>query len=292
MRCGAVVCFALMTASLKLASEDGVVAAEMLFYRSVFGMPLVLGWIMLGPGLGALRTKRPLAHLGRSALGITGILLNFQALILLPLADLTTISFTAPIFATLLSLLLLREQVGHHRLLAIVAGFVGVVIVMRPGADSGAISHLGIAFALAGAVGTAGVTITLRQLGATENVAAIVFWFFTASAVVSGIAMIFVAQAHDPFTWAMLVAGGLSGGAAQLLMTASLRAAPVSVVSPFDYLQIIWAIALGWLIWSDAPSLNTALGALLIGGSGLYTAFREHRLRRRELAAMSTPPQL
>jgi drug/metabolite transporter (DMT)-like permease len=287
MRCGAVVCFALMSAFMKWASEDNVVAVEMLFYRSIFGLPVIVIWLASSTGLATIKTKRPKAHVIRSMIGISGILLNFQALIMLPLADAVTIGFTAPIFATILSAILLSEKVGPHRWAAVAVGFIGVAIVVRPGGGE-VLSHAGILIALAGAVGTAAVVVTLRQLGGTEHPGAIVFWFFTASATVSGVAMVFYGHGHAPQTYAILAGAGLTGAAAQLLMTMSLRVAPVSVVAPFDYTQIIWASLLSWAIWATVPTINTLVGATLISLSGIYTAWREHRLRRDQVAA--TPP--
>lgn len=287
LRCIAVACFAVMSAFMKWASEDHVVAIEMLFYRSVFGLPVVVGWLAVGPGLSTIKTRRPKAHVIRSVIGISGILLNFQALILLPLADAITIGFSAPIFATILSGLLLREKIGPHRWAAVALGFVGVAVVVRPGGGE-VLSHAGILIALGGAVGTASVVVTLRQLGGTEHPGAIVFWFFTASAIVSGTGILFYGHAHTLPTYALLAGAGITGAVAQLLMTMSLRVAPVSVVAPFDYTQIIWTSLLSWSIWAIVPTINTLSGATLISLSGLYTAWREHRLRRELVAA--TPP--
>ena len=287
-------CFSIMSALLKLASTHGVVAPEMLFYRALFGLPVVIVWVMTSQGgLSALRTERPWAHLRRSAIGISGILCIFQALTLLPLADATTLGFTAPIFATILSAIVLHETVGKHRWLAVLIGFCGVAVVMRPGSHPGsehALPLLGIAIGLLGAVLQAGVTITLRQLKDTEHVAAIVFWFFVASLVIGGLLLPFVGQRHDAATLWLLVGGGVAGGLAQLTMTASLRAAPVAVVAPFDYLQIVGAVVFGWWLLSSPPSLNTLAGAALIASSGLYTVWREHRRRRDRLLQPSTPP--
>lgn len=288
-------CFSIMSGLFKLSASDGVVAPEMLFYRAVFGLPVVLAWVIWSQGgvvsgLKTLTTRRPLAHLGRCVLGVCGILCIFQTLTLLPLADATTLSFTAPIFATLLSWLLLKETVGPHRWAAVVVGFIGVAVVMRPGAGGHALPPLGLAFGLVAALLTAGVTITLRQLRGTEHVAAIVFWFFVASLVVGGGLMVFVGSVHTPLAFALLAGGGLAGGAAQLLMTASLQKAPVSVVAPFDYLQIVGAVAFGWGLMSAPPTLSTLVGAALIAGGGLYTAWREHVRRRRPSLVQGTPP--
>lgn len=287
LRIGSVVMFGIMQAAMKLAGEHGVIAIEMVFYRSIFGLPIVLAWLAIGPGFATIRPTRPRAHVWRSIIGLSGITLNFTALILLPLADATTIGFTAPIFATILSALLLHEHVGRHRWLAVAIGFLGVVVITRPGAASG-LPAIGILVALGGAVGTSAVTVTLRQLGSTETVGAIVFWFFVGCAIVGGIGTAIWGSGHDAATFGLLTIGAWAGAAAQLLMTASLRAAPVSTVAPFDYLQIIIAISLGWLIWATGPSLATLAGAAMIAGSGLYTAYREHRLRRDSVAA--TPP--
>ena len=286
MRSLAVLCFAVMSAVMKKVSEDGVFALEMLFYRSLFGLPVVLAWLIAGPGIGVIRTRRPGAHIFRSAIGITGILLTFGALIRLPLADAVTIGFSAPIFATIVSALLLHEKVGRHRWTAVLFGFLGVAMIVQPGGHS--LDHLGILMAIGGAIGTAGVTITIRQLGGTEHSGAIVFWFFICSGIVSGAGMLFVGQTHTQQTWMLLVLAGIFGAIAQVLMTMSLHAAPVSVVMPFDYLQIIWASIIGWLIWSVGPGIGTVAGMTLIVGSGLYTAWREHRIRRNQLPA--TPP--
>ena len=290
LRIGAAGCFSVMAAVLKLASLDGVVAPEMLFYRAFFGLPVVLIWVMTRQGgLSALSTRHPWAHVGRSALGIVSILCVFQTLTLLPLADATTLSFTAPIFATLLSFLILKEAVGARRWAAVAVGFIGVVIVMRPGAGDHAVPVEGIAFGLVAALLTAGVTVTLRQLRDTEHVAAIVFWFFVGSSTVGAILLPFVGHWHSPLTFALLVGSGLAGGLAQLYMTASLQKAPVAVVAPFDYLQIVGAIVFGWWLMSTTPTLSTLAGAALIASSGLYTAWREH-LRRCQALIQSTAP--
>jgi drug/metabolite transporter (DMT)-like permease len=268
-----------MGALLKLASMEGLNAPELVFYRSLFSLPVVLLWVLKRESLASLKPNRPLAHVWRSCLGLLSMGLTFQALILLPLADATAINFTAPIFATILSFLILREDVGLHRWSAVVLGFIGVLIVARPGGSS--LPILGIAIALVGAVGQAGVTTTLRHLQRSENIAAIVFWFAIAGIVVGGLLMPFFGRLHGLTALALVLAGGLAGGIGQLLMTSSLRA-PVSVVSPFDYLQIVAATIYGWLLFSDVPSLHTILGAALIAGSGIYTALREHRRRLRE----------
>jgi len=278
--------FSLMSACMKWASDlEPVVAGEMVFYRSLFGLPIVVIWIMSQrSGLDAIKTKRPMVHLWRCVLGVSGIFLIFEGLRHLSLADAITIGFTAPIFATLLSIVFLKEKVGKHRWTAIAVAFLGVLVVMRPGA-AGAPPLGGLLLSLGGAFVAASVTVTLRQLGKTESATSIVFWFFVACCVAGGTFTLLQGQNHGWKVMAVLAAGGLAGGVAQMLMTTSLRHAPVSVLAPLDYLQMVGAIALGWMLMSDVPTAATLCGALLIVASGLYTAWRE-RVLRREI----TPP--
>jgi len=153
-----------------------------------------------------------------------------------------------------------------------------VLIVMRP---SG--SHLpaaGLAFATLAALGTAGVTITIRQIGRTEATPTIVLWFTLFSIAATGLLLPWYGRWHDGQTWAILVALGLAGGMGQLFLTSALRFAPVAVVVPFDYTQLIWAVLLGWALWGTRPPVSTWAGAAVIVASGLYTIYREHKLGR------------
>jgi drug/metabolite transporter (DMT)-like permease len=281
-RIGSGLSFSTMGALFKLASADGFSAPELVFYRSLFSLPVVLFWVLQRESLAALRPNRPLAHVWRSGLGLLSMGLTFQALILLPLADATAINFTAPIFATILSFLILREDVRVYRWAAVVVGFIGVIVIARPGGST--LPAIGVLIALAAAIGQAGVTTTLRHLQRSESVVAIVFWFAVAGVIVGGLVLPFFAHARPVSAFALVVGGGLAGGIGQLLMTSSLRA-PVSVVSAFDYLQIVAATVYGWLLFSDVPKASTIFGAALIAISGLYTAWREHRRRVGRSAA-------
>lgn len=278
LRLGAATAFAFMAAMVKLGYEAGVTTPELAFYRFAFGLPPLLIWIAWSGNLGAWRTERPRAHLLRAVLGLTTMLLAFSALSYLPLAEAATISFAAPLFSVMLSALILKEAVGRHRWSAVAIGFAGVVIVMQPGASN--LPPVGLGIAVLAALGVACVTITIRQIGRTENTQTIVLWFSAVSMLLLGALMPFYARVHTGEVWAILVALGLFGGAGQLLLTASLRYAPVPVVVPFDYTQLIWAVLLGWLLWETHPPSTTWVGATVIVASGLYTVYREHRLGR------------
>ena len=283
MRVAAMTSFGLMAAMIKLGYEAGIGTSELIFYRFAFGLPPLLAWIALTRNFGAWRTQRPLAHLTRAALGLVSMTLAFSALAFLPLAEATTISFVAPLFSVMLSALILAEPVGRHRWSAVLVGFAGVLIVMRPGGSE--LPPLGLALALMAALGVAAVTITIRQIGKTESTPTIVLWFTATSMILWGLAMPFYAEGHDRWEWLILAAVGLSGGAGQLFLTSSLRFAPVPVVVPFDYTQLIWAVLLGWAIWDTHPPSTTWAGATVIIASGLYTIYREHRLGREKAPA-------
>jgi drug/metabolite transporter (DMT)-like permease len=282
LRVGATSCFGLMAAMIKLAHDAGANTAELVFYRSLVGMVPLLAWIGWTRNAGAWRTSRPGAHLWRATIGLSSMAFGFTALAYLPLAEATTIGFAAPLFAVILSALILGELVGPHRWGAVAIGFVGVLIVMQP--DSGRLPGFGLTMALLSALCVAGATITIRQIGKTEATQTIVLWFTGMSILVSGLFMPVYGQRHDASILVTLVAIGLIGGVGQLLHTAALRMAPVSVVAPFDYFQLLWAVTLGWLIWDTHPPGTTWAGAAVIIASGLYTLYREHRLGREETA--------
>jgi drug/metabolite transporter (DMT)-like permease len=289
LRLTAIVCLSVMFITVRLVSERGVHVVESLFYRQALALPMILAWVAMAGGLRTVRTGRIRTHASRTMLGMIGMLLNFLSYIMLPPAEAATIGFTMPIFGTILSALILREATGAHRWGAVLIGFVGVLVMIRP--DAAHFPVQGVVVSIAAALVTASVSLVLRELGRTEPAGVIVFWFTTLSMVPLGIAMLFVAQAHDPVTWAMLLTIGLFGGIAQLCLTAALRWGPVSVVLPMDYSAIIWTTLLAVAIGEDWPMATTWIGATLIIASGLYIAWREHVRARRPIVSLEVPPQ-
>jgi drug/metabolite transporter (DMT)-like permease len=278
---------ALMFAGVKWVGEHGAAVVETLFYRQIGSVVCAAGWVALGPGFGSLRTKRFGAHAMRMAIGVVAMLLNFLMVTLLPLAEATAIGFSVPVFATLLAAVVLREPTGRWRWGAVIAGFVGVLVIIQPG--SGHISTYSGLVALGAVISTACATIAIRHLGATEAVATTVFWFGLTSLVPLGLAMPFVAHAHDSATVGPIVALSLAGGVAQLALTGALRLAPVSLVMPMDYSALLWAGLLGLLLFDQAPSGWTWLGAPIVIGAGLVILWREHQLRIAGTAVAAVP---
>jgi len=261
----------------KILVERGANLPEIVFYRQLFAFPIAAVGAFATVGL-AVMPRAPLrTHVTRTGLGMTGMVFNYGAVALLPLAEATSIGFTMPIFATILSALLLRERTGVHRWSAVALGFAGVVIMAHP--ESANFASWGLIVALSGALITALVAIVLRDLGRIDEAPVIVFWFTLLSLPPLGLLMLWFGQAHDPLDWLLLLGLGVSGGVAQLLMTASLKWGPVSIVIPMDYSQMIWATWAGWLFWASWPLPSTWVGAALIAVSGLYIAWRE-RVRR------------
>lgn len=274
---------ALMFALVKLAATRGVHVVESLFYRQIGSALCAIGLVAAGPGFASLRTRRVGAHVGRMALGVSAMGLNFLAVALLPLAEATAIGFTVPIFSTVLAAIMLGEPTGKWRWGAVAAGFVGVLLIVQPG--SGEVPLVGASVALVAALLTAAVTIVIRRLGATERASTTVFWFAASSLVPLGMLMLYFGQTHDAGTWLILAGMALAGGLAQLTLTGALRLAPVALVMPMDYTSLLWATLLGMWLFAELPTSWTWVGAPVIIVSGLVIVWREHRLARR--AALS-----
>jgi drug/metabolite transporter (DMT)-like permease len=271
-----------MYAVVKLIDAADVHIVESLFWRQAVILPLLVGWALTHGGLATFRTDRPAIHARRAMMGLTGMVFNFGGMIYLPMAEATTINLSVPIFAVIFAALFLGEPTGWQRWSAVIIGFLGVLVVLNPttvvasgfSGDHG----LGTLIALGGAIMTALVTIQVRDLGRTESAMAIVFWFSLISLVPLGIALPFVVTAHSPGVWALLIGLGLLGAVAQMALTGALRLAPVAVVTPMDYSSLLWSIVCGWWIFGTLPADTTWVGAPLIIASGLFIAWREHRL--------------
>jgi drug/metabolite transporter (DMT)-like permease len=276
LRVIAMAVMAVMSALVKWCGAHGVPVFQIIFFRNAFAfIPLgIYIWRTTGPRV--VLTRRPLGHLARSAIGISAMIASFSALQFLPLTAATAFSFASPLFMTMLSALLLGEKVGPHRWGAVVVGFIGVLIMIRP--DPHHLQLVGAGLALWGAFAAAGAMVTIREIGKTERGATIVFYFTLAGALVGLASAPFGWLALSPAMFALLVLTGLLGGVGQLLLTAALRVAPVGVVAPFDYIQLLWASMIGFLVWGETPAVMTLAGAVVVAASGGYILFRELRL--------------
>lgn len=279
LRVCAMACMAGLFGLVKVASERGVPIFETLFFRNAFAFIPIAIYIHRTTGFGVLRTSRPGGHAARALVGLTGMIGGFVAVSHLPLTEATALSFSAPLFMAALSVPLLKETVGPHRWAAVAVGFVGVLIMIRP--DPANLANVGVIFAMIGAVGSALAMITIRQISVTEPGPRIVFYFTVAGAVAGLASLPFGWVMPDAGTFALLALMGLLGGVGQLLLTEAIRVAPVAVVAPFDYTQLIWASLFAFLVWGELPRALTLVGAGVVAASGLYILYRE-TIRRGE----------
>ncbi|MGN6595534.1 DMT family transporter [Sphingopyxis terrae] len=282
LRLLAMLSLSLMFVLVKRIDAAGIHIVESLFWRQAIVLPMLVGWALTRGGLAIYRTRRIGTHARRAMMGLTGMALNFGGMIFLPMAEATTINLSVPIFAVIFAALFLGEPTGWQRWSAVLIGFLGVLLVLNPTTPiaQGFTGHhgLGTLIALGGAVMTALITIQVRDLARTESPMTIVFWFSLISMLPLGLALPFVMTAHGAGEWALLIGLGLLGAVVQLSLTGALRLAPVAVVTPMDYSSLLSSIACGWFFFGTLPAETTWVGAPLIVASGLFIAWREHRL--------------
>jgi drug/metabolite transporter (DMT)-like permease len=275
LRVAAMACMACLSALVKFTGAKGVPVFEIILFRNAFAfVPLGL-YVWRTTGLEVLKTEHPVGHLLRSIVGLTAMICGFSAVQHLPLTEATALQFTSPLFMTALSALLLAEPVGRHRWGAVAVGFLGVLVMARPA--PGQMNVVGVTFGILGALGAAGAMVTIRQMAATERGPTIVFYFTLAGTLLglAGSALHWVTP--DPATLALLVLAGLIGGVGQLLLTEAARNAPIGVIAPFDYSQLVWATLFGLFVWGDVPRPATLVGAVIVAASGAYIFRRELR---------------
>jgi len=275
--------FALATMGMlvKLAGERGAHLMELIFWRQLLTILLLGTGLALTGNLALLKTRRLPAHARRAASGLFGMVFTYGAVLLLPLAEATTLGFTAPVFAVLIAMALLGERIGPYRWGAVAMGFAGVIVVMQPfsGLHAG-VTLFGVAVGLVAPFMVAIISFQIQDLNTTENPWSIVFWFATLSLPVAAIALLFVSAAHDPLTWGLIFAMGIVGAAAQMLLTTSLRFGSAAVILLMDYTALLWASYYGYAVFDSAAPASLWLGAPLIIAAGLLIAWRERQLAR------------
>lgn len=269
--------FALAACCVK-ALEGGVPLAQVVLFRSLFALPVLLPLLKQAGGWPALATRNPMGHVWRTLFGLVGMGGAFYGYATMPLATVTALGFTMPLFLTLLAVPLLGERVGWRRGSAVVVGFLGVLLMVRPtGADAAEI--LPSLIVLVAALAWAMSMITIRRMGeAGESGVSIVLWFAIGSSLVSVLVSLPGWVWPTPWQWLLLLGIGIISAGAQLLMTDAYRSGEPTLVAPFEYSGIIWTTLLGALIWSEAPDGWDGLGILVLVASGLYIWWREVQL--------------
>jgi drug/metabolite transporter (DMT)-like permease len=269
---GAVALFALMDTGLKILSPH-YSPMQVAALRGLASLPLVFVWALADGGAAQLvRVRWPL-HLLRGVIAVIMIAAFAYALRLMPLAEAYTIFFVAPLMITALAAVLLGEHVGWRRWVAIGVGLCGVVIVLRP---SGAgMLTLGGAAMLVAALGYAISAIAVRVLGRTDSTQSMVFWMLAMLSLFATIAAWNEWKAIRPEDWWVLVGIGFTGAVGQFLVTYAFSATPASIVAPFEYTALAWAMMLDWLLWKTLPDAWMLAGAAVIVLAGLYLLRRE-----------------
>lgn len=261
-----------MDACAKLLGE-GYAISQIILARNGVGVVAVLVFVLAsGHGLGLLRAGRIGLLLLRILFSLIAGFLFFTSLRYLPLADAFAIAFTAPLFITALSVPLLGEQVGIRRWLAVTAGFFGVLIVIQPGMASFRPEAL---LPLGAALSYALTMLVSRKMTRDMTTSAIMFWSSLGAALAALVLMPSQWQTPTASDLGIFLFMGLIGTLGMALITQGYRFAPASVIAPFDYTALIWAVILGWLIWGDLPSADVWLGAAILITSGLYILHRE-----------------
>ncbi len=249
---------------------------EIVFFRSVFALVALLPMIMSHGGLLALKTTRPFGHVMRTVYGLIGMSTAFYGYVHLPLAMVTALGFAMPLFLTVLSVTLLKETVGWRRISAIVVGFGGMLVMVRPWNAAADASLWSALVVVVGVFFWAMAMITIRKMGASgERNVTIVIWFSIGGVVISGIWSAFEWVMPMGWEWAFLIATGLISALAQMLMTEAYRTGETTLVAPFEYGAILYTIAFGFLIWDEVPEIWHFIGIAVLVASGLYIWHRE-----------------
>jgi drug/metabolite transporter (DMT)-like permease len=274
--------FALMDTFLKLFSAH-YPALEVSALRGAASIPFVVLSVALTGRLRSLKPVRWRLHLLRGVLAIVMLTTFIYSVRVLPLADAYSVFLAAPLLVTAISVPVLGERVDARRWIAIGIGMLGVLIVLRP-AGTG-FATLGAVAAFVAAVCYALSAISVRVLTRTDSTAAMVFWFMLMLTIFGGILAapdwVPLRQEH----WPWLVAVGILGALGQHFITEAFRHAPASIVAPFEYTAILWALAIDWVIWRHAPSVVMLAGASIIISCGLFLILLERRTRAVSLAA-------
>ncbi len=276
MMCISTVFFSVMHVLVRYAAKE-VPPFQIAFLRNTFGVVVFLPLLVSG-GFGFLRTGRLGMHALRGLLNVVAMLMFFTSLSLTPVARVTALAFTAPLFTALLSVLFLGERFRARRWTALALGFAGMLIILRPGmipADLGSLLVVGSASLWAVTM------IVIKVLSRTESSFAITAYMNLFLALFSLGPALWVWVMPPPEMWVWLVAIGVIGTIAQLALSQALKETEPTAVLPFDFLKLIWTAILGFWVFGEVPDVLTWVGAAVVFGSGFYIAWREHEERRR-----------
>lgn len=273
---GSTLFFGLMAVAIRLASHS-LHTFEIAFFRNFFGLCATLP-LVLKHGPAFFRTTQLRRYGLRCVIGIVSMFAGFWAIGHLPLAQAVSLSYSTPLFVTVAAVWFLGEQVRARRWAAVIVGFIGVVIIVRPGTAS---FSAGTLIALSAAVLSGIVAIQIKQLSATEPADRIVLWTTLLWVPMSLGPALLVWEWPRGITWVWVVAAGVLGTGGHMLWTRALKLGDVSALTPISFMQLPVVAVAGWLLFDEALDRYTLLGALVIFGANAYIAHREAQLARR-----------
>jgi len=273
--------FSAMHGAIRHVANTGVHPFEIAFFRNLFSLLFVAPWFVRF-GLEPLRTSHFRMHALRTVFNVVAMLCFFYAIAITPLAQVTALNFTAPIFATVLAILILGEMVGMRRWSAIIIGFAGTLVILRPGFEA---ITLGQTLALASSLSWAVALVIIKSMSRTESSITIIAYMALLMLPLSLVpaAFVWTWPSVEQLLWMLAI--GLLGGGAQYLMTESLRQADTSVVMPIDFFKLIWVAALAYVAFGEVPDVWTWIGGFVIFTSTFYIAYREQQIARARAAA-------
>ena len=256
--------FAAMGTTIKIVSA-GLPTEMAVFFRNFFGLIVLLPWLWRG-GVRALATQHFNAHLMRSLAGVAAMYCFFYAIHRLPLSEAVLLNFTAPLFMPFVVLFWFKESVSRALWWAILVGFMGIILILKPGmAMFSPAALIGLASGALAALAVANI----RRLAETEPTTRIVFYFCIISTLVSAIPLLWSWQTPEPTLWVFMILSGMFATAGQLLLTRSYALASASFIGPFTYSAVVFATIIGWLLWDESPHALTLAGALLVCMAGI-----------------------
>lgn len=277
--------FTVMSAMIKAAGR--IPAGEAVFFRSVVTIPAMLVWFGLrGEVREALGTRNGWGHARRGIIGTIAMGLGFASLKFLPLPEVTALQFATPIFTLIFAAFMLGERFRLIRTAAVLAGLVGVVIILWPRLtiDGNRTELIGATLVLASAGCAALAQIFVKRMTGTEAPTAIVFYFAVTATTLSLLTLPFGWVVPQGIEWVWMIGAGVVGLGGQVLLTASYRHAEVSVLAPFTYVSMIWSLLFGWFLFAEAPTPQILGGAALVIASGVVIFLRERQLGLRRAA--------
>lgn len=273
---GAFFMFTVMNVFAKILSANHSVI-EIAFYRNLIAcMPFLFMVFVLGKRDILVIKSKPAAVGFRAVIGAVSLMTTFAAYALMPMAETTVLLFTSSLFIPVLGVIFLHETVGKYRWAAVAIGFLGVIIMAGP---TGNINGLGVAVAMVAALMHATLQVILRYLGKFERPETVTFYFLVIGTLVTALPLPFVAVTPTMDEIPLLFGIGLSGAAAQWLLSSAFRYAPAAIVTVFNYSGIVWATFFGWLIWNDWPLPEVFAGAAVVIASNALVIWRESRAR-------------